>query len=399
MRPLLKPAVPLLRREGGVQVGAHPERRVLLQGLDLADELLLQRLDGSGTAEALVREDPGGAPLLRALLAAGALEDAGTDVDALTRLPPPERERLVPDLSAWSAVVPEPGGALRVLAGRRRARVHVRGAGRTGALCAALLAAAGVGRVAVVDHRRATAGDAQPGGLLAGDAGGVRGTAGARAAARAAAGCDTTTPRVTEAADLVVVCDDVGEEQVAALAGAGVPHLLGRVHVDRAVVGPAVLPGRTPCTGCLDRWRTDRDPEWPALHARLREADPVGGDVVLVAQAAGLLAAQALAVLDHLHGQEAGRHPVAGLREGVPPEGLPPQDLPPQDLPHDEAGVRSPARGGSPAGVLACLGGTLELSPPDWRWVRRPWPAHPGCACGASGSWPAEEPAGVPGAR
>jgi hypothetical protein len=29
----------------------------------------------------------------------------------------------------------------------------------------------------------------------------------------------------------------------------------------------------------------------------------------------------------------------------------------------------------------ATAGGTVEITPPDWRFRRRSWPAHPGCGC------------------
>jgi hypothetical protein len=29
----------------------------------------------------------------------------------------------------------------------------------------------------------------------------------------------------------------------------------------------------------------------------------------------------------------------------------------------------------------ACVGATLELALPDWRWRRRSWPSHPQCDC------------------
>jgi hypothetical protein len=32
-------------------------------------------------------------------------------------------------------------------------------------------------------------------------------------------------------------------------------------------------------------------------------------------------------------------------------------------------------------GEPACLDGTLELHPPDWRIRRRTWPIHPRCDC------------------
>ena len=43
------------------------------------------------------------------------------------------------------------------------------------------------------------------------------------------------------------------------------PHLLVRLVEGRAVVGPFVDPGRTPCLRCLDAHATDADPSWPLL--------------------------------------------------------------------------------------------------------------------------------------
>ncbi|MZE53714.1 ThiF family adenylyltransferase, partial [Streptomyces sp. SID5770] len=55
--------------------------------------------------------------------------------------------------------------AAGVLAARRALRVQVRGAGRVGATVAALLAAAGVGRVEVLDSGRVEPWETAPGGL------------------------------------------------------------------------------------------------------------------------------------------------------------------------------------------------------------------------------------------
>ncbi len=43
------------------------------------------------------------------------------------------------------------------------------------------------------------------------------------------------------------------------------PHLLVRLVEGRAVLGPFVVPGQTPCLRCIDAHRTDADPSWPLL--------------------------------------------------------------------------------------------------------------------------------------
>jgi hypothetical protein len=109
------------------------------------------------------------------------------------------------------------------------------------------------------------------------------------------------------------------------------------------VIGPFVLPGRTPCLRCVELTRGDRDPAWPVLAAQLigerSRVEPC--DVVLASAAASVAALNVLAWLDR--GAEA-----------APSASLPPT-----------------------------IGGTLELSLADLRLRRRTVPAHPGCGCGA----------------
>jgi hypothetical protein len=45
----------------------------------------------------------------------------------------------------------------------------------------------------------------------------------------------------------------------------GLTHLIVRLDGDGARVGPLVIPGQTPCLGCLDLHRADWDPVWAAL--------------------------------------------------------------------------------------------------------------------------------------
>lgn len=47
------------------------------------------------------------------------------------------------------------------------------------------------------------------------------------------------------------------------------PHLVVRLEPGRAVVGPMVLPGLTPCVHCLDLTQRDLDRHWPILLAQL----------------------------------------------------------------------------------------------------------------------------------
>jgi len=66
------------------------------------------------------------------------------------------------------------------------------------------------------------------------------------------------------------------------------------------VVGPLVVPGRTPCLRCVSLARGERDPHWPVLAAQLVGAAPTVEpcDVVLASLVSSLAAREALAWID-----------------------------------------------------------------------------------------------------
>ena len=159
---MLNPALARVWRDPTtLQIGADAARAVVITGMTAARAGLLSRLDGSLTRpQALEAGACHGlspaevAQLLELLARAGVLVDGGGDRRPLVALTTAERDRLAPDLAAWScSTVPpslaedqEPDRAGSTLARRRRAQVGIRGAGRVGATLVGLLAAAGVGR-------------------------------------------------------------------------------------------------------------------------------------------------------------------------------------------------------------------------------------------------------------
>ncbi len=133
--------------------------------------------------------------------------------------------------------------------------------------------------------------------------------------------------------DLVVLAGSTAEPDrtlTDALQAAGRPHLVVRLEPDRAVVGPMVLPGRTPCVRCQDLSRCHLDPAWPHLLAQLCR-EPVEPDPALLGWAANTAAVQLRAWL-----------------------------------------ARQAAE---------TCGSSLELGLADFRLHARTWPAHPGCGC------------------
>ena len=225
-------------------------------------------------------------------------------------LPPLREERLRPDAERLSAVYGRDG--LDALALRAGAVVEVLGLGRCGALAARILAAAGVGTVLLGDGAAVSPSDVGPAYALT-DIGMPRYQAVKRQLYRI-----DPTVRVlqvpwpaggvrTTAVDLAVLASEK-PAPLRSLPGDKLeqPHLAVSVQQYGYQVGPLVVPGTTPCLGCLDRHRGDADPGWYAPAAVLASgapaleppAGPGGEEVVSATLAAAAAAGQALSFLD-----------------------------------------------------------------------------------------------------
>jgi hypothetical protein len=345
MRPLLTPAARRLWRDREtLQLGRPPGRAVVLAGVDSVVRSVLGLLDGTRDHDGLLRaaEAAGSPPprtqeVLTMLAGAGLLEDAAADRSPLAPLRRPERDRLAADLGSLRLVRADDG--LEALRRRTGATVVVDGAGRVGATVVALLAAAGVGSVDVVDDGLTRPEDCGVGGIPLDAIGRPRAEAARELLTGSRAPGASARPRGT-LPDLVVLAPPAGlpVPEPPRL----VPHLLAEVRGDVGVVGPLVCPGTTACLRCLDLARADLDPGWPAIAVQL--ANPVRGvapcDSALAIAVAAQTSMQALSLID----------------------------------------------GG---GLPSTAGGTLELVLPDWRWRRRSWQVHPDCDC----PWPGADPA------
>ena len=131
----------------------------------------------------------------------------------------------------------------------------------------------------------------------------------------------------------VVVATDTQEPDRAltdTLTRTGRTHLIVRLEADRAVVGPLVMPGRTPCVRCHDLLRCRYDRAWPRLVAQLSRDRPPP-DPVLLGWAASTAVVQ----------------------------------------------IRCQLAGGAPDAT----GRTLELGHSDHVLRVRDWSVHPGCGC------------------
>lgn len=345
MRPLLKPALRRLWRDPAtLQFGIDPAYAVVLSGIEVTDTSLLELLDGSrdlaelgAEAERRGHQRQRLEKLVETLESAAVLDEAGPKTQ-------PDDARRQPDLLSLSLLHRAPGAAASTMSARNSANIDVLGAGRVGAAVAMLLTAAGVGQVDLSDTGPVRQADISPGG--------IRGLGSRQAnradAARSQLGLGQLSGR-PHAVGLATARRQPGSIAVLAPTGSVVPpewlaqvrhrpHLPVVIRETTAVIGPLVLPGRSPCLRCVELTRGDRDPAWPVLAAQLisrgHSVEPC--DVALASAAASIAALHVLAWLD-------------GGSNPPPPS----------------------------------IGGTVELSLADLRLRRRSVAPHPGCGCGA----------------
>ncbi|NLU72053.1 ThiF family adenylyltransferase [Streptomyces sp. HNM0575] len=318
MHPMIKPALRRAWRDRQtVQYGVAPAHAVLLGPVDDTTAAFMESMDGTRSMVQL-REEAGrlglaggtAEQLVERLGSAGILDDATADREASSQV----GGRLRPDLASLSVVHPRPGDGLRRLTARREAGVQVRGAGRVGALVATTLSAAGVGEVAVVDGGKVEPWDTSPGGLAPDDCGERRDVAARRAVSRARPWSSRRRPpsrcRSRPRPGLVILVPRDGLDAYApdpgvaeGFMGARTPHLYGGVVESTGFVGPLVMPGCSPCAGCILRGRAEREPSWPLvvgqwrMSARRRSGVPAC-DTALATVVAGAIASYALAFLD-----------------------------------------------------------------------------------------------------
>ncbi|HET8614759.1 MAG TPA: hypothetical protein VFL94_04470, partial [Actinomycetales bacterium] len=268
LRPRLRPGLPQVWRDAStLQVGLSRASGAVVSGLQAGDDLVVAALDGTRTVHQLRAwaSEQGILPervdlivsLLRDadLLVRQRSGDRPADrVDLLT-VAPATRDRLEPDVHAWAVAYPGAGDGVRLLTERSRRHVRVEGDGRVAVAVATTLASAGVGVVTCASSSAVLPSDVLPAGAALADVGTSTGAA-AQQAVRRVRDAGTATTRKRTAArrrsvrpDLtVLVADDVLDSRRGDdLVRHDAPHLAVVASLERVVVGPLVLPGRTPC--------------------------------------------------------------------------------------------------------------------------------------------------------
>jgi bacteriocin biosynthesis cyclodehydratase domain-containing protein len=146
----------------------------------------------------------------------------------------------------------------------------------------------------------------------------------------------------TEPVHVLLGVGEPSRELTDALMREAVSHLVVRLTEGRAVIGPFVLPGLTPCLRCLDAHRAEDDPSWPLLveqYSRASRRDRADG---VPEPVDATLAASAVAW---------------AVRE-----------------------LTAYAEGGTPG----TLGRTVVLAARSGETETHPWWPHPQCGCGWS---------------
>jgi bacteriocin biosynthesis cyclodehydratase domain-containing protein len=317
MRPTLLPNLRRLWRDAHtVQLGTDPSTAVVLEFAEPSAVRLLDLLDGSYTeaglvveAESLGLDEHQVRSIVATLRRAGLVYSASALVPA--GLPEAVRHRIIGEAAALGLRLRGPTGSRPVSSAttpagvlRRRGAAHVlvAGDGPLVAPVAAALAAAGVRHVDPAVDGWVYAGDVLVGGLQPEDVNRSRAIAIAAAVRRAAPGTDVSPVRGKNATVMV----RIGTRLPAALATRGVrarqlPRLDVTIRQGVVVVGPFVRPAESPCLGCLDLHRRDRDPAWPALAAQLataRDGDTEPCALTTALAGAAFVADEVLAFID-----------------------------------------------------------------------------------------------------
>ncbi|PFG40741.1 ThiF family protein [Georgenia soli] len=292
----LRPGLRVLwRRKGESQVGVDPRCAVVLENLTPGEQNVLDYLRHDPTEADLVRVGrTSGVPVARVRELVTLLERSGVLDPAPRTRPPGSAES--PDEAYWSRLLPDGDGA-GLMARRASATVAVVGLGQVGMRIATHLAEAGIGTILLEDDSAVRERDVGP--YHPRDVGGRRRERSEAQLRSLFPQLRTDAPTGTRPDVVVAVSAGVADPvKLLPLLREDVVHLpvvAGDVDV---AVGPLVVPGRSPCTRCLDLHRTDADPAWPALATQLRASPspPVSSHLAQLGSA--VAANQVLAQVD-----------------------------------------------------------------------------------------------------
>lgn len=291
--PKLKAGVVRVPRNDGVYIGlAH--RAITITGPGAA--AVTEKLDGKHSR--LEISIATGVPRERVdqiinMLAGKNLIDRDFQELAFT---PAIAERIEPEIAALSYRSGSENGGLDLFLRRQQLSVEIYGLDRIGSSIMALLSASGIGAVKGCDPRKVASVDVAGSTYRMSDVGDERQTI-AHSVARDCAPLEPRRPKTF--ADLIIMTSYPTPEDLLSLGLQARPHLLVHSDPTSAVVGPLVLPSKSPCARCISLQRAETDEQWGLVEmARLLQERRYVPAAQIAALAAAATTAQALLYLD-----------------------------------------------------------------------------------------------------
>ena len=192
------------------------------------------------------------------------------------------------------------GNFADALARRRKARIFIESLGRTGLVFAKALSASEVGTLLTLDQLRVSNKDCLPLGHPRSNFGLPRATSAKTQLgntqlqfhSRRSGSLDTVTAAVLIANDIV----DPGSYQT--WLARDVPHVAICFDEEGVEISPLILPGNTPCIGCIEKARFESDSNWQTIAPQLLALDRSNEDSAMILFATGVVTNLLLGLID-----------------------------------------------------------------------------------------------------
>ena len=242
-------------------------------------------------------------------LARADSETVGSVVDRVSSVLS-ESGRLPPELTAaeidtkfaeLARLFSAEGDFADALARRRKSRIFIESLGRTGLVFAKALSASEIGTLLTLDQLRVSDKDCLPLGHPRSSIGLPRATSAKvqlettqlQFHSRRSGSLDTVTAAVLMANDIV----DPNSYQT--WLARDVPHVAICFDEEGVEISPLVLPGKTPCIGCIEKARFEADSNWQTIAPQLLALDRSNEDSAMILFATGAVTNLLLDFIDH----------------------------------------------------------------------------------------------------
>jgi hypothetical protein len=215
-----------------------------------------------------------------------------------------------------------------VLLGRTQRSIHLDHLGRAGIQVALALAAAGVGHIISHDEGKVEKADLGPNGFPSQLVGQNRIDALRSLLAASPNQTLVSTGKKLQTGKLQKIdCAVLISQQVidprrySTWINRDVPHVAVTYTADEVWVSPMIIPGQSACLFCLDKMKTQNNPNWPVIATQLLTSNKRFDDVSSQLFSAGIVVQKILSRLDKVSGFELAEENLSGyslnLRTGL----------------------------------------------------------------------------------